>query len=329
MRSEGKARKMIILSLILVLGLPLVITVPAMAYTIDGDLDDWGVNLSKDWSLNSTWVPSGDTIDWIVEDNIDPDCPTHGDPDEAWPKTGWKGHNCLDWTGYNATGVHIKGTGSSYSTYNEPVFPDYGGIYEQPAGGENLDIEAMYFDDDSHYAYFAIVISMGPNGFAETRPGDLALDLDNNPSTGEYGYEYGIILVNSNGSINGTICHDPDWSEPTDFPSSKPMRIENCSSATGTATVVYENTSISDYGAGNWVIEIKAPKTALGEPLYQQISNLHATITCGNDVIEIEEVSWDYEIPEFATIAIPVSMIFGLFYYYRRKRQGEGENKSE
>jgi len=322
MRSEGKARKVIILSLILVLVLPLAIAVPAMAYTIDGDLDDWGVNLSKDWSLNSTWVPSGDTIDWIVEDNIDPDCPTHGAPGEDW-----KGHNCLDWTGYNATGVHIKGTGSSYSTYNEPVFPD--GIYEQPAGGENLDIEAMYFDDDSHYAYFAIVISMGPEGYTDqfgrhTDPGDLALDLDRDES-----YEYGIVLTDHENCTQGMIVKNPTWSKPTDFSSSKPMRIENCSSATGTATVVYENTSISDYGAGNWVIEIKAPKTALGEPLYQQISNLHATITCGNDVIEIEEVSWDYEIPEFATIAIPVSMIFGLFYYYRRKRQGEGKNKSE
>lgn len=281
----------------------------APAYTIDGNLSDWGVDLTEDWGLNGTWVPSSGTADWIVEDNIDPDCPTQG------TMPNWEGHNCLDWSGYTATGVHIQGTGSSYSVYDEPVFPDHGGIYEQPAGGEHYDIEAMYFDDDSHYAYFAIVTSMGPNGWAGWYPGDLALDLNRDGY-----YEYGIILT---GSDQGKICHNPGWSSPTDFPSSEPVRITSCNNTAGIADVVYTDTSINDNEVKNWVIEIRAPKTALGEPVYGQISNLHATITCGNDVIELLSYTWDFPLPEFVSglVAFLIVLVTPSFGYLLSKKR--------
>jgi hypothetical protein len=47
------------------------LAIPAVAYTIDGCMDDWGVNLSEDWSVEDTWVPSSPTTYWSVEDNID------------------------------------------------------------------------------------------------------------------------------------------------------------------------------------------------------------------------------------------------------------------
>ena len=79
----------------------------------------------------------------------------------------------------------------------------------------------------------------------------------------------------------------------------------------------------TDNGAPNYAIELRIPKSALG------ISNggtadLLATVSCTNDVIVIENFNYS-EIPEFTTIAIPVGMIIGLFYLFRRKRQSKGE----
>ena len=126
----------------------------------------------------SAWVPSSSTADWIVEDNID--------------GVSYPGYR--DWTGYSATGVHIKGHGTSYDSYAEPKIIDLGGReWVQPVGGEQSDIEAFYFDSDAENAYFAIVTSVPENGWIAI--GDLALDIDRNGN-----YEYGIAL---HGDVKG------------------------------------------------------------------------------------------------------------------------------
>ncbi|MCK4491071.1 MAG: hypothetical protein KAU03_00500 [Candidatus Altiarchaeales archaeon] len=290
----------------------------ASAYTIDGNLNDWGVTPFTDW------IPNTETVDWVVEDNIDPT--RTGDP--AYP----------DWTGYYATGIHIQGTGSSsQSQYIEPLLyrsdwwtksrgTDH---YLSPAGGEHYDIEAMYFDDDSHNAYFAIVTSMGPEGYDGCYPGDLALDLDRDPSGS---YEYGIVLIAHDNLVQGQICYEPTWSSPTDFPDSGPVKIASCDTKEGIAEVAYKDAGITDKDLGNthygekdvknWVIEIRAPKTALGEPLYHQISNLHATITCGNDIIELLEYKWDFSVPEFVSgfVAFLIVLVTPGFAYLISKK---------
>lgn len=295
------------------------LTACASAYVIDGDLSDWGVDLSGGLSGSAAaWVPNSDTVDWIVEDDIDPDCVSGPD---LWPGTYgdniWKGIDCRDWTGYTATGVHIQGSGLSYSTYNEPVFPEDGGIYEQPAGGEHYDIEALYFDDDSHYAYFAVVLSMGTSGYTDQYgrhcdPGDLALDLDNDGT-----FEYGIFLYGPN---QGKICYMPTWSATGSFPSSSPDGIASCNNHVGNATVVYANAGVSDHGVSNYVVEVKAPKTALGEPVYGEISRLHVSLTCGNDIIELLEYSWNFQVPESAVVVGLVSLLVPGLIYVARKR---------
>lgn len=185
-----------------------------------------------------------------------------------------------------------------------------------PWGGEHYDLEAMYFDDDSHNAYFAIVTSMGPQGYGGCSPGDMALDLDQNGV-----YEYGIVLTNLGGFTIGTICHNPTWSTTWSNPSN-PLRVTSCT-ATGTATVVYTNAHIGpDNGAGNWVIEIRAPKTAIGQPQQGSMSNLHATISCGNDIIELEEYSWDFSVPEFVSgsVAFLIVLLTPGFAYLMSKK---------
>jgi len=281
MRSECKARKMIILSLILVLGLPLVITVPAMAYTIDGDLDDWGVNPANDsWTANPPALSVYD--DWRY--------------------------------GPTSTGSHHN------------------------PGIEQCDIEAMYAADGGAYVYFAIITSMPPEGHNYNGhhliPGDLALNLDNDNGTGGYGYEYGIKLTNDSRTVSGEIgdvFYMPGWEKLNPEVAQDVVEFSNMvnGTKTGHAEVVYKLYSDWSYdnGASNYVIEMKVPKDALGIS-GNGTADLLATVSCTNDALVIEDFTYT-PVPEFTTIAVPLAMVLGLFYYYRRKRQGEGKNKSE
>lgn len=319
----------------------MLLSLPAMAatYIIDGDLSDWGVDLRSGLDgTYSSWIPTKNTVDWIIEDNIDPDYIS----DDAYP----------DWTGYSDTGTHIKKSGDSYVTYIEPTLDSddwwarvRGYHYLQPVGGEYYDIEALYFDDDAQYVYIAIVTSMPSDGYTDeygrfVAAGDIAIDLDSDISTGkEYGYEYGI---KTHGNDIGMIRYNPDWSLPqaTDgFIVNAPSEFDtNSGTLAGTAELVYVDADADetvDYGSDyyqpngelevpNYIIEAKIPRSALGNPTVGQTSNIHVSIGCGNDVIELIPVSFNTEIPEFPTIVLPVCAILGLFIVFNgRRRDGE------
>ena len=284
----------------------------ALAYTVDGNLNDWGVDLSKGLAGNaSAWVPASKTTDWKVEDDID---------DECVPNTGIYGP-CADWDtalpGYNAKGTHIQGSGKNYTHYSEPASIVGGRKYDGRAGGEPYDIEALYFDDTPGYAYFAIVTSMPESGYTDrwgrhTDTGDLALDLDRSDATGQYGYEYGI---KTSGPNKGQVCYLPKWTLPnaaSGFPSNAPSTM-SCngtnSKVMGNAAIVYANSGQQDHTFPNYVIEIKVDKRFIGSPQKGDLSDLHTAITCGNDVIEIGGYSYDYPAPEFASAAIPALIL--------------------
>ena len=272
MKSEDKMMKMAILSLILVLILPLAIAVPAMAYTIDGDLDDWGVNpANNSWTANPPALSVYD--DW-----------------QYGPTSTGENHN---------------------------------------PGVEECDIEAMYAADGGAYVYFAFITSMPPEGYDYERhlliPGDLALNLDNE-NTGEYGYEYGIKLSNDSRTVSGEIgdvFYMPDWEKLNPEVAQDMAKFSNIvdGTKTGHAEVVYklyEDWSY-DNGASNYVIEMKVPKSALGIS-GNGTANLLASVSCTNDALVIENFTYT-TVPEFTTIAVPLAIILGLFYCYRRKRQ--------
>ena len=304
------------------------LAINAAAYTIDGNLNDWGVDLPNGLAGNdSAWMPSSATADWKVEDNID---------DQCVPNTGIYG-SCNDWdtgtAGWNAKGVHIQGQGPSYTHYSEPALVVGGRKYDGRAGGEPYDLEAMYFDDVPGYAYFAIVTSMAESGYTDrwgrhTDTGDLALDLDRDDSTGEYGYEYGI---KTSGPQRGLVCYLPHWTLPNannGFPSSAPSTM-NCSwpnsKVMGWADVVYNNAGAADYTFPNYVIEIRVDKRFIGSPAKGDISDLHTTITCGNDIIEIGGYSYDFPAPEYASAAVPALILIlapAAAYLAARKRVG-------
>jgi hypothetical protein len=301
------------------------LSLPAMAYTIDGSLSDWGVDLNKAYSgasdANSGWIPHGhNNVDWIVENNIDPVYNTLSE------------HSYPDWTGYSATGIHMKGTGETSVGLGPELklsHPDSwsnsnnrGGFYLQPAGGEPYDIEAMYFDDDAQNMYIAIVTSLPNNGHTDnygrhTDPGDIAIDLNNNG-----GYEYGIKID------TGLIRRDVTWTKPTDFTSIEPYNFNPSSGqAVGAggvnvfATLVYKQAANADESYPNYIIEASIPKSAIGNPTVGQMSNIHVTIGCGNDEVELMPVIFKTNIPEFPSIVLPVAAIMGVILILGRRNK--------
>ena len=144
--------------------------------------------------------------------------------------------------------------------------------------------------------------------------GDLALDIDND---GEY--EYGIKVTGSN---KGQICYMPKWKGSwwTRGPSTFSCNGINSQVMAETAVVMWGDANQKDNGHPNYIIEVKAPVSALGNPTDQQLSNVHTSMSCLNDHIELEPFSWDFEIPEFSTIGAAIALLaIGLFIFKKRK----------
>ena len=318
------------------------LSLPAMAYDINGDISDWGVNLKTAYaddyqnSLNpvngyysAAWIPTNHpTVDWIIENNIDPTLTGNS----KYP----------DWTGYGLTGTHKYGTGSQSNTYNEPLITAYdSSTHLQPSGGEAYDIEAVYFDDDSQNMYLAIVTSMPQTGLGGWQMGDIALDITHNDGkTGtldDAKYEYGIKTHDEGGKLKGLIRKQPTWEDPASnqFPNDKPYRFDVTSGHPADPDGITDITANLKYttvtGApeqmkdgtypDNYVIEVSIPKRAIGYPSAGQVSNLHLAIGCGNDEIVLNPITFKQNIPEFPSIALPVAAIMGVILILGRRNK--------
>ena len=193
------------------------------------------------------------------------------------------------------------------------VVEDYGDGADRPWGGEEWDIEALYFDNDNNYAYFAIITSHSEY-HSITTMGDLALDIDNNGN-----YEYGIKVT---GQDKGQICYMPKWKKIwwwSRGPSTFTCDDINSQIMPGTAVVMWKNASLDDNGYPNYIVEIQASVLDLGNPTDQQLSNAHTSMSCLNDHIELEPFTWDFDVPEFSTLGAIIALFcIGLFISKKR-----------
>jgi hypothetical protein len=309
-----------------------VLAVPAMAttHTMTGNMyTDWGVNLSKAYSDDSNnlpasydgWKPKDSSVDWIVENNIDRQY--HAG------QYSYGGTDLFNWAG-SKYGTHKmkNGTSSSISDYDEPTIycSDQGKYYIQPAGGEAYDIEALYFDDDSKNVYLAIVTSVPLGGSSGWKMGDIALDINDTNGNVAGGtttsYEYGIKVLGGSFPA-GSIIYKPTWDKPpsNEFPNDYPFTIQSGTSAGTVNKINYTSDNVPpDNGFSNSVIEISIPRNKLGNPSKDQLSNIHLTIGCGNDLIELKPVRFKTDIPEFPSIVLPVASILGLVFIYGSRK---------
>ncbi len=259
----------------------------AAAYTIDGDLSDWGVAVDTggNWSQIATWLPNNAGVQFQVENNVDP-------KRDAEPAR-WH-----DNVSAYATGVHISGISPDYADYyeNRVTGPNRTG-WAFPTGAsdpaaEKYDLEAMYVDEDNDHLYFAIVLSCN----AASVPGDLGLDVTSATGDG-YDYEYGVVIHDSADTYTASsrdIKSVSDWSECTVIAGCSPYRVMD-GTTVGTATVAYakngpdpEPDIESSYPA-TYIIEGEIPKSDIGITASTTSVSLHYTVECGNDEIIIQK----------------------------------------
>ncbi len=289
----------------ILLGVALMIAMPtASAITIDGSPDDWGPAgfLTADWKLNDTWLPN-DGINFIVEDNRNPKYPVPGsDP---------------------YTGVHIKGTGSTYSFYDEPpVTLNDGRTGFEPYGYERYDLEGYYFKQDDSNVYFLIVTSPPPDAAGEEAPGDLRINVGPGKSGDGWPYEMGVKLGTKTGLTQFDLYKVDKWGGSNYIPANRPSIILEGTDL-GRVEGKYEPCPTCNLGTGKdgmvgkelpiYIVELKIPKSMLDGIRTYSSSEFSLTDTCTNDKITI--------VPEFAVVALPLAAVIGLVYVLRMRRK--------
>lgn len=297
----------------------------AVAISVDGNLDDWGLGAlagpSSDWSMEQTWVPTDQSVAFLVEDN---DNPLHS-----------------SYAGYYAPGVHITGKKLNYWFYDEPtgILKSTGQEVNTPWGGESYDVEAMYLAQDDQTIYIAVITSMpqggllGPSSGHDETPSDLAMHFTNDPNAGPLNYEYGVKLGSqmSPGNYNpGDIVYLPDWQSYGYILPMKPDVMKSPAlpggGVVGQAQIAYTDAWINhvDNGKPSYVIELAIPKADVGLGVPQNLivqgstnvalSNFLLTQNCLNDNIYV---------PEFPTYAVSVGTVLGMvfvIYIVRQKK---------
>jgi hypothetical protein len=181
----------------------------SFAYMIDGNVDDWDINLSAATYGSSiqavhpntyfthdgyldTHLPSGVNVDYVTEDNAD--------------------------------------ESSSQNTYVGPGYTHTGNTY---------DAEALYFDNDNLFGYIAIITGVSQTEF--WKPGDIAIDFG---VGGEYGYEYGIDI----NTDTAGLYEVSDWNNVyySVHSSANPWAISS-GTYIGDINLVYSSTAINGH----------------------------------------------------------------------------------
>lgn len=296
-----------IMAVIVAVGVSPVAAVPT---AIDGNLNDWGLSklVTASWAENETWLPSSG-IHFIIENDQNP----------LSTETGPKG-------------VHIRGTSANYVFYNEPKVQlvGSGSWRSPPVGGEPFDLEAIYLDQDNTNLYLAIVTSVDPSLAGGSRPGDIALNMDKDPTTGDLGYEYGIVCgqdpyPSKLGLKQGDIVYLPKWENKGAVDMEAAEVIVGFLPGGGVVGNLGSNfaynkqwMTVVDNKHPNWVIEAAIPFADVGgKPATKMsLSDVFYADNCIND---------SFYVPEFPTIAVSAGAILGLVFVISLIREKKKE----
>jgi len=293
-------KKCIYNTTILAVAALLLMAMPAAAYTIDGFINDWGVNPQNDSSTNrlidGSLIPASG-ISYVIEnDNAD------------WAY-GVSGNNISNFTGLEWCDIEAMYVDDN-STHILVMI-----ITSMPKTGKNWGPDhiqpgdlAFDFNDDGLFEYGVKIVANDDSRFGEVG------EIYSNPTWEvlDPGTDRTKIVSIVDGTLvteTATICYTGTGGNGVAVPEG-PADSGLPYDTFGATRYSYLNPSIS-----NEVIEIAIPKSALGMPT---TANIQSSITCGNGVIKLESVTL---IPEFVTLAIPVISLLGLVFYMRRKER--------
>lgn len=211
---------------------------------------------------------------------------------------------------------------------------------------ENVDLEALYFDDDNRYAYVGYVSTLFQHYYPYA--GDMALDLD-----GDGQYEYGICIkgLKEGAGKNRPLQYLPTWKMPSNsqmdeslVKAAGPFHIGgwqlggpngegDLSMLTGQHMGDVEAWYTLDWdiegdikGGGSavwkwtWTLEMRIDKFLFNDlPLSGQVIVLNQTMSCANDYLRLKGDFDHGVIPEPATIFMFTLGALGMGVI-RRKR---------
>ncbi|WP_313953180.1 PEP-CTERM sorting domain-containing protein [Accumulibacter sp.] len=283
--------KHIISRTITVLGL-LGSSMSASAFTIDGNLSDWGVN-------PTTWMPFAG-IEYTIEDQVGGGA--------FYLSPGWGGQ------AYDAEALYAKiqdgqlyialATGHNPRTPNQPKANSYGAgdfaIDFGKNGSFDLGINILHVD------------RVTGNGTYQFESFGVEAGVYQNPT-----WAYG--LWDSNGQYTdpqGT-AYAPDLSHPTHLTGG---------TLVGMAQLAYTTSPVKGYGSNpnddHYFYEMSIPLQLLrdsgwdGNPF-----DIHWTENCANDSIFVDPPA---EVSEPATLGLIGLSLFGLFHGRKRKKAAAG-----
>ncbi len=214
-----------------------------------------------------------------------------------------------DWTPTTATADYV--VDENWSTY-----------FGRPAhGGEQFDVEAIYFDNDATNAYIAVVTSFCvPGGVdflgEQIIAGDLALDL------GLGMYEMGIDIDGGTGTVAATSADD--WYQGnTQYVAEQGLTNFNGGATLGTASVDFITYGLVERGYGTYVFEITVDRGLLaGAPSFDNSIGMEWTMGCRNDVLGLDgDFDGEPVVPEPSTILLLGTGLVGMAGVVRRRRK--------
>ena len=233
----------------------LAVPATAAAFTIDGDLSDWGVSPGPYGASDWTPVPG---VFFNEEDQI------------------------ADFLG-----------------------PGY--------GGQIYDAEAIYAYADPTSLYVAVVTGFPPSGHGGYVPGDLRISFPDASTTDTFA-----LRTTGGGLVPGNVylTAPGNWATGL-FAAGGVTRITGHQGLAGTAEYFYGPQAGFAANGSHYVIEAAIPVAQFGA-YWGGTYQLHWTMTCGNDAIDLTGVA--SVIPEPAPVLLLALGLLGLWFRARRVR---------